>query len=106
VSARILVVDDDASIRETFERHLGRSGYTVDPDVIVITAYEGMRSTITAVKEGAYDYLVKPLDVDQLDHVLQRCFRDRAARKRSDGPPTQDTLAPATRTSSSAGIRR
>src|SRR5690606_35264206 len=27
-------------------------------DVIVITAYEGMRSTITAVKEGAYDYLV------------------------------------------------
>jgi len=53
-------------------------------DVIVITAYEGMKSTITAVREGAYDYLVKPLDVDQLDHVLQRCFRDRAARKRHD----------------------
>jgi DNA-binding NtrC family response regulator len=54
-------------------------------DVIVITAYEGMKSTITAVREGAYDYLVKPLDVDQLDHVLQKCFRDRAARRRSEG---------------------
>jgi DNA-binding NtrC family response regulator len=53
-------------------------------DVIVITAYEGMKSTITAVREGAYDYLVKPLDVDQLDHVLQKCFRDRAARRRSE----------------------
>lgn len=59
-------------------------------DVIVITAYEGMRSTITAVKEGAYDYLVKPLDVDQLDHVLQRCFRDRAARRRNDPARTDD----------------
>jgi two-component system, NtrC family, response regulator HydG len=54
-----------------------------DADVIIITAYEGMRSTIAAVKEGAYDYLVKPLDVDQLDHVLQRCFRDRAAKRRA-----------------------
>jgi DNA-binding NtrC family response regulator len=52
-------------------------------DVIVITAYEGMKSTIEAVREGAYDYLVKPLDVDQLDHVLQKCFRDRAALRRS-----------------------
>jgi two-component system response regulator AtoC len=56
----------------------------LDTDVIVITAYEGMRSTIAAVREGAYDYLVKPLDVDQLDHVLQRCFRDRAGRRRND----------------------
>src|SRR5690606_5336841 len=64
-----------------------------DTDVIVITAYEGMRSTIAAVREGAYDYLVKPLDVDQLDHVLQRCFRDRAARRRSDQSRTNGTVA-------------
>jgi DNA-binding NtrC family response regulator len=64
-------------------------------DVIVITAYEGMRSTITAVREGAYDYLVKPLDVDQLDHVLQRCFRDRAARKRNERVPAVDPTRPA-----------
>ncbi len=56
----------------------------LDTDVIVITAYEGMRSTIAAMREGAYDYLVKPLDVNQLDHVLQKCFRDRAARRRNE----------------------
>lgn len=58
-----------------------------DIDVIVITAYEGMKSTIEAVREGAYDYLVKPIDVDQLDHVLGRCFRDRSARRKSESVP-------------------
>jgi hypothetical protein len=37
---------------------------------------------------------IQPLDVDQLDHVLQRCFRDRAARKRSDTPSVRDPMAP------------
>lgn len=63
-------------------------------DVIVITAYEGMKSTIEAIREGAYDYLVKPLDVDQLDHVLQRCFRDRAARRRNEQAPAKREDAP------------
>jgi DNA-binding NtrC family response regulator len=56
-------------------------------DVILITGYEGMRTTITAVREGAYDYLVKPLDIDQVDQVLQRCFRDRADRQRAEQTP-------------------
>jgi DNA-binding NtrC family response regulator len=56
-----------------------------DIDVIVVTGYEDMSTTIGAIREGAYDYLVKPLDLDQLDLVLQRCFRDRAARKRGRG---------------------
>jgi len=30
MSERILVVDDDRSIRETFEQHLGRSGHEVE----------------------------------------------------------------------------
>jgi two-component system response regulator HydG len=61
-----------------------------DVDVIVITGYEDMRTTIGAIRDGAYDYLVKPLDLDQLDMVLQRCFRDRAARRRLDGPSPDD----------------
>jgi DNA-binding NtrC family response regulator len=52
-------------------------------DVVVITGYESMQTTVEAVRDGAYDYLVKPLDVDQLDVVLHRCFRDRAARGRA-----------------------
>ncbi len=126
-SARILVVDDDESIRETFEDHLTESGHEVktvadaaqalaglvafdpaliitdvrmpgmsglellkkvkeerpDIDVIVITAHEDMTTTITAMKAGAYDYLVKPLDLDHIDLVVGRCLRDRSLRMRA-----------------------
>ena len=63
-----------------------------DVDVVVITGYEDMRTAISAIQDGAYDYLVKPVDLEQLDLVLQRCFRDRAARRRT--PPAEDARLP------------
>jgi DNA-binding NtrC family response regulator len=51
-------------------------------EVIVITAHEDMPTAIRAMKAGAYDYLVKPLDLDQIDLLLERCFRERALRDR------------------------
>ncbi len=124
MSARIMVVDDDASIRETVGDHLSGAGHQVtavsnateavaalpgfepglvitdvrmpglsglellerlraahpDLDVIVITAHEDMSTAIAAMKSGAYDYLVKPLDLDQIDLVVGRCLRDRTLR--------------------------
>jgi DNA-binding NtrC family response regulator len=53
-----------------------------DVDVIVITAHEDMQTAITAMKDGAYEFLVKPLDLDQVELVIARCFRDRAVRRR------------------------
>jgi DNA-binding NtrC family response regulator len=124
MTRRILVVDDDPSIRETFEIHLERRGYEVrtaedgdsalslmssyrpslvitdvrmpgmdglellrrvrkgsDADVIVITAHENMESAVGAMKAGAYDYLVKPLDLKHIDHLLSRCLRDQDRRR-------------------------
>jgi DNA-binding NtrC family response regulator len=125
--ARILVVDDDASIRETLELHFGGLGHDVatassaeealgrlaafdpmlvvtdvrmggmdglglletlrarrpDIDVVVITAFEDMRTAIGAMKAGAYDYLVKPLDLDQIDLMVERCGRDQRLRRRA-----------------------
>jgi len=51
-------------------------------DVVMITAHEDMPSAIRAMKAGAYDYLVKPLDLDEIDLLLERCFRERALRRR------------------------
>ncbi len=53
-----------------------------DPDiaVIMITANAQMESTITAMKEGAYDYLEKPFDIEELRIVVEKAFRDRALR--------------------------
>ena len=54
-----------------------------DIDVVVITAFEDMRTAIGAMKAGAYDYLVKPLDLDQIDLVVERCVRDQRLRRRA-----------------------
>ncbi len=56
-------------------------------DVVMITAFEDMQSAIDAIKAGAYDYLVKPLDLDQLELVVERCFQDRRAGMRARRPP-------------------
>ncbi len=43
-----------------------------DPDakVIMITAHHDMETTIEAMRHGAYDYIHKPLDVDELDRAV------------------------------------
>src|SRR5262249_55764420 len=53
-----------------------------DIDVIVITAHQDMQTALGAMKAGAYDYLTKPLDLDQIELVLARCVRDRALRRK------------------------
>jgi two-component system response regulator AtoC len=60
-------------------------------DVVMITAFEEMQNAINAIKAGAYDYLVKPLDLDQLELVVERCFQDRKARKRAEEPAAAAT---------------
>jgi DNA-binding NtrC family response regulator len=49
-------------------------------DVIVMTGHEDMATTISAIRDGAYDFLVKPLHLGRLTQVVQRSFRDRATR--------------------------
>lgn len=48
--------------------------------VIVMTAYGSVDSSVRAMKEGAYDYLQKPLDIDDLEAKLGRALE--AARLR------------------------
>jgi len=60
-----------------------REIHSVDPDaiVIMITAHARMQSTITAMKEGAYDYLEKPFDIEELKIVIEKAFRDFSLRE-------------------------
>jgi two-component system response regulator AtoC len=115
---RVLVIDDDRSIRRTLEKFFQSEGHEVVtaadgkegleklkasapdlvlldlglpeidglelldraqalkplPPILVVTARDDMHSTVRAIQLGAYDYLVKPIDVDRLRLTAQRAL--------------------------------
>ncbi len=67
--------------------------------VIVVTALGGSAVAIEAMRRGAYDYLTKPFDLDEVLMTLRRALRQRAlaeevralrARADSDPKPSPD----------------
>ena len=48
-----------------------------DMDVIVITAYGEVSNAVEAMKVGAYDYLQKPIDLDELELKVERLLDRR-----------------------------
>ena len=49
------------------------------PTTIVVSARDDMQSTIKAIQLGAYEYLVKPLDIDRLRLTVRRAVESREA---------------------------
>jgi len=48
-----------------------------DIPVIVITAFGSMDSAVSALRAGAYDFISKPVDTDNLTIVLERAIKHR-----------------------------
>jgi len=115
---KILIVDDESTIRMSLARILEKEGYAVaqaengkkaiellkkepfhliltdlkmpevdgfevlkqaksiSPDsvVIVLTAYVSVESAISAMKAGAYDYLSKPINIDEVRIVIRKAL--------------------------------
>jgi DNA-binding NtrC family response regulator len=125
MSATLLIIDDDRSIRKAFSMILsneyeihtasdGRKGLDelqkAEPDlvlldiglpdmdglevlkrlkkaapdtaVIMITAYQDIRMVVEAIKLGAYDYLVKPIDSQELQVTVKNCLENRLLKNR------------------------
>ena len=69
--SRILVVDDEALMREYVEEALVRAGYQVD-------SVSGGREAVTAVEEKGYDIVVTDLKMAPMDGLeVLRHLRDR-----------------------------
>jgi len=48
--------------------------YNPSIPVIIMTAYSSVESAVEAMKAGAYDYLTKPLDFDELKLTIERAM--------------------------------
>src|SRR5688572_19530574 len=62
-----------------------------DVNVLLVTAHEDLPTVAAAMRDGATDFLVKPLDLFRLRDTLGRVFADRAVRRRrgaADATPT------------------
>jgi DNA-binding NtrC family response regulator len=52
--------------------------------VIMITGYSDVKIAVTAIKSGAYDFLLKPMDIDQLQMVLKKALENLSLRAEVD----------------------
>jgi DNA-binding NtrC family response regulator len=121
MNAKILIVDDEHSIRESVSTVLNEEGYETEKasngkealalinktdfdiiitdlkmpemdgmallresfricpqtSVIIITAHASLESAIEALRMGAFDYIIKPFDFDDLILKLKRLFAHR-----------------------------
>jgi DNA-binding NtrC family response regulator len=131
MTRRVLVVDDDASVRESIAEILTDDGLSVavadggasalaalarampdvvltdvrmpdidglallttlrerapGVDVVMMSAYDDMPTVVSAMRGGAVDFVVKPLNLRQLRGVIARVFDDRQSRR--DAPSAE-----------------
>jgi DNA-binding NtrC family response regulator len=127
MTQRVLIVDDDASIRDTLTDALRADGYAISVaesgaralamleqaapdvvlsdvrmddidglsllrtlrerapsiDVVLMTAYDDMPTVVAAMRDGATEFLTKPVGLHDVRAVLKRVFEDRRARRRA-----------------------
>jgi len=65
----------------------------VDPEiaVIILTAYASVDTAVQALKAGAFDYVTKPVDPDELSHLVRRAVERR--RLRSENVQLRQSVA-------------
>jgi two-component system response regulator HydG len=55
----------------------------ISPDIpiVMMTAYASVDTAVKAMKSGAYDYLTKPLDIDELNLIVAKALRHHQLEK-------------------------
>jgi len=77
------VVVTDYRMPEMTGRELLDAVKRINPDVevVVVTAYGAIADAVACLKAGAADYLLKPLDLDAVEHVIRRALERRHLRR-------------------------
>jgi DNA-binding NtrC family response regulator len=59
--------------------------------VVLMTAFDDMQTAIDAMKDGAFDYLVKPLELERLEAIIASALEQR---RRNGGPGAAKAAEP------------
>ncbi|QCQ21811.1 sigma-54-dependent transcriptional regulator [Desulfoglaeba alkanexedens] len=54
------------------------------PTVVMVTAYEQVKDVVLAMKRGAFDYLVKPVDLEEFELTIQHALENASLRNEVD----------------------
>ena len=78
-SRRYLMVLTDLKLPGNSGIDVLREARRVEPTlpVIIMTAYGSVEEAVTAMKEGAFDFIQKPVDLDHLKLLLERAARQQ-----------------------------
>lgn len=67
-------IDGLTLLKKVKERH-------PDTDVLLMTAYASQKTAVEAMQAGAFDYLIKPFDMDELLIRVRRALKQRVLEK-------------------------
>ena len=83
----------DIKMRGTDGIELQRRMHEIDPKlmVIIMTGYASVETAVTALKNGAYDYVTKPLDPDEIAHLVKNALTQR--RTEQENSLLRETVA-------------
>jgi two-component system, NtrC family, response regulator HydG len=86
----------DIKMRGTDGIELQRRLHELDPDLIVVimTGYASVETAVTALKNGAYDYVSKPLDPDEIAHLVKKALAHK--RTEQENVRLRETVVEAT----------
>jgi len=56
----------------------------IHPEVILFTGFGDMTSAIDAIRSGAYDYILKPINIEELIKAIERLEERNALRRRNE----------------------
>jgi two-component system response regulator AtoC len=62
-------------------------------NIIIITAFHDMDITIKAIKLGAFDYIPKPIDVEELDRVIEKALKSSSSTRSAEAVSIDPSLS-------------
>jgi DNA-binding NtrC family response regulator len=80
----IILADIKMPGMDGLEMHRRIKSLNPDSIVIIMTAFASVETAVQALKDGAYDYITKPFDPDDLSHLIRNAARQVEMKAEND----------------------